>query len=77
MRPHRSTPPSSKRRSKRFAFAHELGRLRRRHHLQELAMEVARRVLEGEVDEDDANAIYLAYRSPDGDAEAEAATARV
>ena len=60
-----------------MAFAHDLGRLRRRHHLLELALEVARRALDGEVSEDDANAIYLAYRATDGRADPGLGTVRV
>jgi hypothetical protein len=65
--------------SKYLSVARKLGILRRSNRLMqaELAMTVARFALDGQISAEDANAILLAYRSPEGDVNAGAASVRV
>jgi hypothetical protein len=65
--------------SKGLDFARRLGILRQRNHLvqTELALDIARLALGGQIDAEDANAIYLAYRFPEGGEDQGASAIRV
>jgi hypothetical protein len=65
--------------SKGLDFARRLGMLRQRNHLVQtvLAVDAARLALGGQIDAEDANAIYLAYRFPEGGEDQGASAIRV